>query len=216
MDGGQRDLGGRDRPQAVALEVVGVVGELRELARGRERFGGDQGGRANLLVAVGVSVQGVLQQRSRQGRPAPPLHREHGAGDLHGALVVQDSVTGSELPVRDPLMLTEAVRIETDDLHHRVVGVTAPVGGIGGGGVGDAEEELVDFVVHFGGLIGQSLFGRSQLPATDLEVLGLGYLTVLAKATDLLGHHLYLIPEVVSLGGQCPLASVQLHHRVDL
>jgi len=89
-------------------------------------------------------------------------------------------------------------------------------GGIGGGGVGDAEEELVDFVVHFGGLIGQSLFGRSQLPATDLEVLGLGYLTVLAKATDLLGHHLYLIPEVVSLGGQCPLASVQLHHRVDL
>ena len=55
---GERHLGGGDGPQVVALDVVGVVGELGQVAGRGHGLGEHQGGRPDLLVGVGVAVEG--------------------------------------------------------------------------------------------------------------------------------------------------------------
>ncbi len=74
---GQRHLGGGDEPQVVALDVVGVVGELGQLAGRLERLGPHEGRRADLLEGVGVAVEGQLAQAPRQGGAQAAVDREH-------------------------------------------------------------------------------------------------------------------------------------------
>ena len=67
----ERHLGGGDGPEVVALDVVGVVGELRQVAGGDHRLGAHQGRRADLLVGVGVAVERELDEGpQRAGRRA--------------------------------------------------------------------------------------------------------------------------------------------------
>ena len=94
----ERHLGGRDAPQVVALDGVGVVGELRQLPGGRERGGQHERGGPDLLEHVGVAVEGELAERPGQRGAQPPLHREHGAADLHGPLDVEDAEGRSRPP----------------------------------------------------------------------------------------------------------------------
>ena len=78
----QRHLGRRDGPQVVALEVVGVVGELGQVAGGHHRLGAHQRRRADLLEGVGVAVERVLAQGPRPAGAVAPVHREHRARQL--------------------------------------------------------------------------------------------------------------------------------------
>ena len=91
-------LGGRDGPQVVALDVVGLVGELRQVAGGRHGLGEHQGGRADLLVGVGVAVEGEGGEGPEQPGPGAPVEREHRARQLGAPLHVEDA----ELPRRSP------------------------------------------------------------------------------------------------------------------
>ena len=56
--GGERHLGGGDGPQVVALDVVRLVGELRQLPGGGQAGAAHEGGRAHLLEGVAVAVEG--------------------------------------------------------------------------------------------------------------------------------------------------------------
>ena len=75
----ERHLGGGDAPEVVALDGVGVVGELGQLAGGGERGGGDERRRPDLLEGVGVAVEGELAQAAAQRGAEAPQHREHRA-----------------------------------------------------------------------------------------------------------------------------------------
>ena len=65
------DLGGGDGPQVVAFEVIGVVGELGQVARRHHRLGPHQRGRADLLVQLAVVVEGEGGERPDQPGPRP-------------------------------------------------------------------------------------------------------------------------------------------------
>ena len=84
--------------------VVGVVGELGQLAGGGERAAEHQAGRPDLLVGVGVAVEGELAERAAQRGAGAAEHREHRAGDLGAALEVEDAELGPDVPVRHPLV----------------------------------------------------------------------------------------------------------------
>ena len=129
----ERHLGGGDAPQVVALDGVGVVGELGELAGGGERRGADEARRADLLERVGVAVERELAQRPRPGwRRCLRCIDEHRPGDLHGPLVVEDAERRADLPVRAPAGAagtTSGSKPTTRD--DRVVGVAGTVGRVG-------------------------------------------------------------------------------------
>ena len=74
----ERHLGGRDQPQVVALDVVGLVGELRQVPGRHHRRRAHDGRRADLLEGVGVAVERQLAQRPGQrGAAAPRSIGEH-------------------------------------------------------------------------------------------------------------------------------------------
>ena len=99
------DLGRGDGPQVVALEVVGVVGELGQLAGGDHGVGAHQGGRADLLEGVGVVVEGEGGEGPDEPGPAAAVEREHRTRELGAALHVEDAEGRADLPVGHPLVL---------------------------------------------------------------------------------------------------------------
>ena len=105
VDRRQRHLRGRDAPQVVALDRERVVGELRQLAGGRQGRRRHQRRRADLLVGIGVAIEAELAQRPRQRGTGAALHREHRLSDLGGPLVVEDAELGCRLPMWDSLMI---------------------------------------------------------------------------------------------------------------
>ena len=111
VEGGQRDLGRRDRPEAVPFEVVGVLFELRELPGADHDLGADQRRGSHLLVEVGVAVQGQLAEGSDQRGPEAPVGHEHRTGQLHAPLDVQHPQGLAGLPVGHPLVLGVAVGV---------------------------------------------------------------------------------------------------------
>ena len=131
MERRERHLGGRHRPEVVALDRVRVVGELGQLARGGQRVGEHEARGTDLLERVGVAVQGQLAQRPGERGTALALHREHRARDLHRPLVVEDAVAGAELPVRDALVLAVGLLVDAHDPEDGVVGLAGAVGRVG-------------------------------------------------------------------------------------
>ncbi len=138
----QRHLGGGDGPQVVALDRERVVGELRELPRRRERGGGDERRRADLLEGVGVAVEGELAERPAHRRAEAARHREHRPADLDRPFAVEDAERGAGLPVRHSAMGGELGRQVHGSVHHRVVGVRLAVGRIGVRKVGDHQQQV--------------------------------------------------------------------------
>ena len=136
VDRGERHLGGGDAPQVVALDRVGVVGELGQLAGGGQRRGGDQRRRADLLERVGVAVERVLAQRPGQRGAEAALHGEHRAADLRGPLVVEDAERGGGLPVRHPLVVGERVGQAIGPVTTGLSASPAPSGASGCGRLG--------------------------------------------------------------------------------
>ena len=147
--------------------MVGVVGELGQLAAGLQRVGAHQGGRPDLLEGVGVAVEGQLAQGPGQRRPRRPEEREHRPGDLRPPLEVQDAELGADLPVGDPLVGAVAVVVEALDAQHDVVGLRRAVGGVGGRQVGDAQQQVAQGGGDLGrlGLLGGQL--RADVTATS-------------------------------------------------
>ena len=98
----ERHLGGRDGPQVVALDVVRLVDELRQVAGRDHRLGAHEGGRPDLLVGVGVAVEAELHEGAQQAGAPAPVHGEHRARDLGGPLEVEEAELGRRCPSAAP------------------------------------------------------------------------------------------------------------------
>ena len=165
---GERHLGGGDGPQVVALQVVGVVGELGQVAGGHHGLGPHQGGGPDLLVGVAVAVQAVVDQGPHQPGPQAAVHDEHGPGHAHGPVGVEQPQLGADLPVRHPLVIARRVGVAHRFGHHVVVG-PGPVGAVLRGQIADHQQPLADLLGQLVGL-GRPVLGlTAQLPAAVLE-----------------------------------------------
>ena len=102
----ERHLGRRDGPQVVALDVVGVVGELRQVAGRDHRLGEHERGRPDLLVGVGVAVEARAARSARSSRAPQPRY----------------------IVNIDPLILAARSRVEDAELGRRCPSA-APAGG---------------------------------------------------------------------------------------
>src|SRR5207253_7926624 len=101
VDIGHRNFGGGNQPEIVVLALEQIGGEFRKLAgsvkalrvhqKGREHFG--------VAVATRVDIQKKIDQRALQARAHPPVERETRAGDLGGAVEIQDAQSGTQVPV---------------------------------------------------------------------------------------------------------------------
>jgi hypothetical protein len=103
-----------------------------------------------------------------------------------------------------------------DDLHDRVVLGAGPVGRLGRGQVGDAQEQLSHGGAELVGLGGQRLLGVAQLAALGLAGLGLLDLAVATQAAHLLGDGVDPGPQVVSLRRHRPSPLVETADLVEL
>ena len=171
IDRGQRHLGRWDAPQIVTLDVVGIVGELRQLTGRRQRRRRDERRRTDLFELVDVAIERVLAQRPRQRRAAAALHREHRPTDLGGALVVEDAERCAGLPVRDSSMLGE-LRGEVDrSLDERVVFLAVAIGGVGMRKVGDAQQHVAQIALDDVELVGQYPLVVTECTTAQLQFL---------------------------------------------
>ena len=167
---GERHLGRRDGPQVVALDVVGVVGELGQVAGRGHGLGEDQGGRPDLLVGVGVAVEGERGERPQQPGPGPAVEGEHRAGQPGAAGHVEQAERLAHLPVGHPLVVGgdrgsgwPSLGARPPSPHHHVVLGPGPVGRVLRRQVGQVEEgraHLLAQVVGRGGR--RSLVGPSR------------------------------------------------------
>jgi len=177
---GDRDLGGRDEVQVpVAADLEQVLLELRQLAGAVERGAVDQEGRLDLGVAVlaGVQRQHEVDQRAFQLGAGAEQHGEAGAGDLGGALEVDDAELRAQIPVRLRLEV-ERPRLAPrphDDVvggappdRHRRVGQIGQPGHQAGALLLDAVEldfELLD-------LLAAQFVGLEDRPGVEALALG--------------------------------------------
>ena len=153
MHGGQRHLGGGDGPQVVALEVVGVVGELGQMA-GRDHGLGQHHGRAGgspRRSACGgrgrrrsARAAGGRRRRGRAGtssptagRPAPCRAAAGPRRSPSAAPAGASARPGSAAPVSWP---GHQRRIST------LSASLSPVGHLVGRDVGQVEQALVDLL----------------------------------------------------------------------
>ncbi len=169
---GERYFGRGDGPEVVALQVVGLVGEFREVAGGDHGVGADQGGGPDLLEGIGVVVEGEGGEGPQKLGPRSPVEREHRSRELGAALHVQDAEGFTDVPVRDPLVLGVGARYVRPAADGAVVLGTDAVGGVGGGQVGQPEQAIADF-----GLGAVSL-------GTELRDLGTELAALIGEADD--------------------------------
>jgi hypothetical protein len=177
--------------------------------------GEDQGGRADLLVGVGVAVEAALDHGPQQPGAPAPVHDEHGARDLGGPWEVEQAQLVADVPVGDPLVVAVGAGLVALGAEDDVVGLGSAVGGAGARGVGQAEEQLADLVAQAVGLGGEGLLALAQLAALGHAGLGLLGLALAAEAADVLGDGLDAAADPVALAGQAALVGVEGEDAVD-
>ncbi len=200
VDRGQWHLGRGDAPQVVALDGVGVVGELRQLAgrgEGRRRH---QRRRADLFEPVDVAVERVLAQRTRQRGAGPALHREHRPADLRRPFVVEDAERLAGLPVGHPAVLGEVRRQADRALDDRVLRLAGAVGSVDVRQVGDAQQHVAQVALHDLELVGEHPLVVTERPAAQLQLLGAVRVAGAAQLPDRLRQIVDFGPDGIALG----------------
>ena len=207
----ERHLGGGDGPQVVALDVVAVLVELREVAGGDHRLGAHERRRADLLVGVAVAVEAQLHHGPQQAGAPAPVHREHRARDLHRPLGVEDAEVGADVPVGHALVVAVGSRRRSPRCGGRRCRPRRrrpgrrPTGrwGCAGAGRGPARPSA--------SASASSAFSSS--PSARLSAmtrLGAGVVAVLAEPADVLRQRLDAGPDLVPTGAEGPLLGVEV------
>ena len=219
MHGGERHLGRRDGPQVVALDVVGLVGELGQVAGRHHGLGADQRRRPDLLEGLGVAVEGEGGQRTQQPGARSPEHREHRARRAWPRRSRSRMPSGvADLPVRDPLVLgVGAGRSAGQRRTLDVVLGPGPVGGLVGGQVGQHQQRARRTSDWAASASSPATFSSSaSLPALRGQRRRRGVVAGLAGLAHLAGELLDLGPQLVApadrvagpgIGGEEPSTS---------
>ena len=211
---GERHLGGGDRPEVVALDVVRLVDELREVAGGDHRLGPHERRRPDLLVEVGAAVERELHERTHQPRPLPAVHHEHRAGHLHGPLDVEDAQLLPDHPVRHALVLLVAGLVVLLDAQHDVVLLAGAVRAVVRGQVRDAQQQLAQLCRDLVRTLVELLLLRAERPALGLELLGLLPSLLAVEGADLVRDHPDLGAQLVAPARQGAELGVEPVHLV--
>ena len=212
---GEGHLGGRDGPQVVTFEVVGVVDELGQMTRRDHRGGSHHRRRTDLLVEVGVTIERQLTQRSCEGGAGPAVHHEHRAGHLHAPLDIEDAVVLADLPVGCPLMGAVRLRIELFHPADHVVGLACAVGAVVGRQVRNAQEQLTELL---GGLVGlpiEVLLLFTERPTLLLQAGRLVAETVTEELTDLVGDGADARAELIAGDVDSAHLGIESDHGID-
>ena len=191
IDVGDRHFGGGDQPEIGVLALEQILGELGKLAGAVEAGGVHQEGRQHFGIAVlaRVDVEHEVDQRAFQLRAQAPVEGEARAGDLGGALEIEDAEFGAEIPVR--LGLEIELRGLAPAAHFDVVGFGAAHRHGFVRDVGNAGEQFLELLVHGfhllverGDLLGDGadfLLPLGGVGAFALEFADLDALLVLAR-----------------------------------
>ena len=174
----QRHLGRRDQPQVVALDVVGVVGELRQMPGRRHRLGQHQGGRADLLV--GRRWRSMAKAVSARSNRAPGPGR---AGTSSPTAGRRAPCRGSAAPRRSPSAAPAGARAARARAargpgpgHHRRTSTLSsspmPVGRVVGRDVGEVEQPGAHRSPHAVGLGRGGPLLLTERPALAPQLLG--------------------------------------------
>ena len=212
----ERDLGGGDRPELVALEVVGVVRELRQVTGRHHRGRPDERGRADLLVQVDVAVEGELAQRPDERGASASVHHEHRPGELGPPFEIEDAERLPDLPVRHPLVLAVGVGIELLDPGDDVVGLRGTVGRVDRRDVGQVEEDVLQVGRDLLGLRVELLLLGAELAALLLQLAGLVLAAVAVELAHLVGDRADPGPQLVTCRAETPQLGIEVDHPVDL
>src|ERR1700686_531622 len=95
-----RDLGGRNQVVIAIRQLEEILLELRQLSRAAERVGVDDEWRDHLdVLLLLVNIEHEVDERAIQLRPGTGEDVESGAGDLRGAVEVEDAQRFPEVPV---------------------------------------------------------------------------------------------------------------------
>ncbi len=189
---GEGHLGGRDGPEVVALDVVGVLLELGQVPGRHHGVGEHQGRRPHLLEGVGVPVEGEGGEGPQQPGAGPAEEGEHRAGQLGAALHVQQAELRADLPVRHPLPLGVRRRGLRPGAGHHVVLGTAAVGRVLRGQVGEDQQGLAYLVLGGVGHPAERPLLVAESAALGGQPLGGDCVTRLVGRADLLGERLHL------------------------
>ena len=97
-----RNLGRRDQEEVVAVDLVGVVLELRQLTRAGHAGAVHEHRRPHFLVAVlaGVKVDEEVHDRAHEPRALAAVDDEARAAHLRRPLQIDDPEIGGDVPVR--------------------------------------------------------------------------------------------------------------------
>src|SRR5262249_33592997 len=93
-----------------------------------------------------------------------------------------------------------------------VVGIAEPVGTLGVGQVGDAEQELADAGLELVSTRVERLLLLTERLALELLRLGLVDVAVATEPADLLRQRVHLRPHLVALGGQLSQLASEVAH----
>ncbi len=218
----ERHLGRRDQPQVVALDVVGVVGELGQVPRRSHRLGEHDGRWADLLVVRRVAVDGEGRQRAEQARARPAVEREHGAGQPCPAFHVEQLQGLADLPVRH-LLVVRPARLGTPEVLPRpppadldVVVLALPVGRVLGWDVGEEEQSDAHLLLRRVGLGGGRALVCTEGATAGAELGGLGVVALLLGLPDLTRELLDLRPHRLRAPHPLQANHVGPYHRVHL
>ena len=159
-------LGRGDGPQVVPLEVVGLVLELGQVAGRDHGLGQHQRGRPDLLVGVGVAVEGEGGQGPQQAGADPPVEGEHRTRQLGAPLEVEQPELGADLPVGHPLVRRRTSGAASGQPRTTTLSSSpAPSGASGAGRLGRYEQRLADLGL---GRLGRRGRLRSSSPRARL------------------------------------------------
>ena len=212
----ERNLRCGNCPQSVTLQSEGVVGELGEMARGRERGGGHQRGRAHFFERVGIAIEGELAQRAGHRGAKPALHREHRAADLGGSLVVENAQCRTSVPMRNALVIGEGGRQVHRPLDDGIVVFALAVGSKNMGEVGDVQHHLTKCLRLLVTVGRESTLTLAEFATGHHGRFGGSCVARLAQGPHLLADLVDLRAQVVALEGNVTNSLIKVCRAIEL
>ena len=221
MHGGQRDFSGWNGPEVISLDVVRLVGELRQVSGCGDRLGEHERRWPQFLVGIGVRSEGVGGERPQESSAHPSEQREHRTGHLGAALEIQDTECFTDLPVRHLLVLVEGWKRESL-LKPRpppsgldVVGLRLPVGAVLSGEVRGDEQGRTDGLSCCFDVDAQATLFIADGAALLSERRGSHLVALLLGLTNSLGEGLHLLTEGLLTSEEGPVGDVEVDETVD-
>jgi hypothetical protein len=160
------------------------------MARRHHRLGQRHARRANLLVGVGVLIEGKEGKRSNEPRSPTAIERKHRARELRARLHVQDAKFAPDVPVRDALVLGKSrkccalVHADPPPTNFDVVALIEAIGDPLGGEIREHQQQFTQTTAHAFGGFARLSFLVANGPAVVREIFGRHEVVLASRGAD--------------------------------